>query len=154
HWRRTRPTWRSAATRSSPDVAQSGQMGADRETAMRNQRTILGVLAMLLVVLAGQWLLPDLGRSMTWMVAQSLLVFFLGALAGAWVARGPFVCPALVAWGLVWVLVLWLLQRIAAPVGHWDLAAVLQFNWLALVVSFFATLAGALSAKSLGPRPE
>lgn len=121
---------------------------------MRNQRTILGVLAMLVVVLAGQWLLPDLGRSMAWMAAQSLLVFFLGALAGAWVARGPFVVPALVAWGLVWVLVLWLLQQIGAPVGQWDLAAVLQFNWLALVVSFLATLAGASSAKSLGPRPE
>lgn len=119
---------------------------------MTRSRLVPAVLAMIAILLAADLLLPDLGSSVAWSVGQSVLVFFLAAVAGAWVARGPFAATALVVWALFWAVVAWLLHRIGAPVGQGSFAAILQYNWLAIVLSGAATLAGAVSGKVLAPR--
>ena len=70
-----------------------------------------------------------------------MLVFFLGALAGAWLARGGFVVPALVVWAVFWASVVWL----PSPAG----TALLQSNWVAVRLSGTAAVAGALCGQVL-----
>lgn len=104
---------------------------------------------MAVLPLAGSLLLPDFGASTAWSVVQSVLQLFLGALAGAWLARGRFVIPALIVWALLWASVTWVLHGIAAPVGQGAVAAILQYNWLAIVLSGAGAVAGALCGQVL-----
>ena len=112
-----------------------------------------GAGAMVAVVLAADLLLPDLGDSAAWSLAQSVLVPFLSALAGAWVARGRFVVPALVVWALVWAVVTWVLHGIAPERTGPSVAAILQYNWLEIVLSLAATVFGAWSGQLLARAP-
>lgn len=116
---------------------------------MKHSRTILGMVVMIVLPLAGSLLLPDFGDSTAWSVVQSVLELFLGALAGAWLARGRFVVPALVVWALLWAAVAWLLHGIGAPAGGGSIAAILQYNWLAIVLSGAGAVAGALCGQEL-----
>ena len=84
---------------------------------MTRHRLVFPVLAMTAIALVSGLLLPDPGRSAAWSVGQSVLVFFLGAL----------------------------LLAIAAPVDGPSLGAILQHNWVAILLSGAATLAGALA---------
>lgn len=120
---------------------------------MKHSGTILGVAVMIALPLAGSLLWPDFGDSAAWSVVQAVLAMFLGALAGAWLARGRFVVPALVAWALLWIVFGWLLHGIGAPAGGGSVAAILQYNWLAIVLSGAAAVAGALCGKVLA-RPR
>lgn len=101
------------------------------------------------VLLVAGLLLPDFGHSAAWSVGQSMLVFFLGALAGAWIARGGFVLPALLVWALFWGVIAWLLHRIGAPAGGPAVGEILQYNLWAIAGSGLATLAGALAGQVL-----
>lgn len=116
---------------------------------MKHARTILGMGVMVVLPMAGTLLLPDLGNSTAWSVVQSVLELFLGALAGAWVARAPFVVPALVVWALLWGAFTWLLHAIGAPAGSGSVAAILQYNWLAIALSGAGAVAGALCGQVL-----
>lgn len=106
---------------------------------------------MIVLPLVGSQLLPDLGSSTAWSVVQSVLQLFLGALAGAWLARGPFVVPALIVWALLWTAVAWLLHGLGMPAGG-SVTAILQYNWLAMVLSGAGAVAGALCGQLLAPR--
>lgn len=121
---------------------------------MPHSRPALAVLAMTAIILASGLLLPDLGRSAAWSVGESILVFFLAATAGAWLARSRFVVPALLAWAVFWTAVIGVLHLIAAPAGGSSIAATLQFNWLAIVLSGAATVAGALCGHILAGSPD
>lgn len=116
---------------------------------MKHARTILGMAVMIALPLAGTLLLPDLGNSTAWAGVQSFLELFLGALAGAWLARAPFVVPALVVWALLWAVVTWVLHAIGAPAGPGSVVAILQYNWLAIVLSGAGAVAGALCGQVL-----
>ena len=107
-------------------------------------RTLLGMVVMIVLPLAATVLFPDFGASRAWGAVHSLLEMFLGAVAGAWLARRPFVVPALVVWAFLWGVVTWLLYRIAAPTGNGSVVAILQYNWLAIVLSGVGAVAGAL----------
>lgn len=121
---------------------------------MPRSRLVPAVLAMIAILLAADLLLPDPGRSAVWSVGQSVLVFFLAAVAGAWLARAPFVVAALVVWALFWAGAVWVLHRIGAPVGQGAFAAILQYNWLAIVLSGAAALAGAMAGQVLARGPD
>ena len=120
---------------------------------MSRSRLAAAVLAMTAIALVGGVLLPDLGRSAAWSLGESVLVFFLAATAGAWLARDRFVVPALAAWALLWAAVAWMLYLIAAPVHQASIGAILQYNWLAIVLSGAATVAGALCGRVLAGSP-
>ena len=115
------------------------------EGAITRHPLLFPVIAMTAIALVSGQLQPDPGRSAAWSVGQSVLVFFLGAAAGAWLGGGRFVVPALVVWALFWSAVAWVLLAIAAPVNGPSLGAILQYNWLAILLSGAATLAGALA---------
>lgn len=116
-------------------------------------RPIAGVVTMVAVMLAADLLFPDLGDSSAWSLAQSVLVPFLAALAGAFIARGRFVLPALVVWVLVWAAVTWVMHRIAPAGAGPTIVAILQYNWLEIVLSLAATVFGAWSGQLLGRAP-
>lgn len=120
-------------------------MGAtiDDSSHPRNTtRTVpAGLLAMVAVLLLAGVLFPDARSSVVWSVGQAVLAFFLAALAGAWLARGRFAGPALLVWTVFWALVVWLLS----PAG----TALLQSNWLAILLSGAAAVAGALCGQVL-----
>lgn len=120
---------------------------------MAAPRSLVGVLSMLAVLFAADLLLPDLGPSLAWAAAQSVLVFFLAALAGGWLAGRRFVLPALGVWAAVWLVVGYLLYRIAAPASDAPLAALVASNWLALVLSGAAVVAGARAGQLLSRQP-
>ncbi|HEU4773704.1 MAG TPA: hypothetical protein VFS82_04195 [Lysobacter sp.] len=120
---------------------------------MSRSRLVTAVLAMTAIALASGLLLPDLGRSAAWSVGESVLVFFLAAAAGAWLARDRFIVPALVVWAVFWAVVAWMLHLIAAPVAQSSVGAILQYNWLAIVLSGAATVAGALCGRVLAGGP-
>ena len=119
---------------------------------MSRNRLVVPVLAMTAIALVSGVLLPDLGRSAAWSVGQSVLVFFLAAAAGAWLAGLRFVVPALVVWAIFWTVVAWLLHAVASPAGGPSIAAIVQHNWLAILLSGVATVAGALSGRVLAGR--
>ena len=133
------------ATGGLPGIMAKSLPSRPAEGAMTRHRLVFPVLAMTAIALASSLLLPDLGRSAAWSVGQSVLVFFLGAAAGAWLGGGRFVVPALVVWALFWSAVAWVLLAIAAPVDGPSLGAILQYNWVAILLSGAATLAGALA---------
>ena len=114
-------------------------------------RRLAGAGAMLAVVLAADLLLPDLGDSAAWSVAQSVLVLFLAAAAGAWVARGRFVVPALVVWAVAWAAVSWLLYRIGD--GSQSMGAILAYNAWAVALSGAAAAFGAWASPQLAQPP-
>lgn len=116
---------------------------------MARSRFAAAVLAMAAIALASGWLLPDPGRSTVGSVGESVLVFFLAAAAGAWLARDRFVVPALVVWGAIWVAVVWVLHLVSAPMDPSTVAAILQYNWLAIALSGAASVAGALCGHML-----
>ena len=78
-------------------------------------------------------------------ILGAVYFIFRGEAAGAWLGGGRFVVPALVVWALFWSAVAWVLLAIAAPVDGPSLGAILQYNWLAILLSGAATLAGALA---------
>ncbi len=119
---------------------------------MSRSRLAAAVLTMTAIALAAGVLLPDLGQSAAWSLAESVLVFFLAATAGAWLARDRFVVPALAVWALIWTVVAWMLYLVAAPVHQAPIGAILQYNWLAIVLSGAATVAGALCGRVLAGR--
>ena len=110
-----------------------------------------GAGAMVAVVLAADLLLPDLGDSAAWSLAQSVLVLFLAAAAGAWVARGRFVVPALLVWAVAWAAVSWLLYRLGD--GSQSVGAILAYNAWAIVFSGAAAAFGAWTAPRLAQAP-
>ena len=114
-------------------------------------RPLAGVLAMVAVVLAADLLLPDLGDSAAWSVAQSVLVLFLAAAAGAWRARGRFVVPALLVWAVAWLGMSWLLYRIGANAPPFG--AILAYNAWAIVLSGAAAAFGAWAAPQVAQAP-
>lgn len=116
---------------------------------MARSRILWGAIAMVAVMAAADLLFPDPGRSAVWTSLQSLLVFFLAALTGGWVARTGFASPALLVWALTWTLVAWLLLRIADGAGMVAFAGILRHNWVAIALSGAATLAGALCGQAL-----
>ena len=111
---------------------------------MSKRKTALGVLAMFMVQVVAGALLPDLGTSVAWLVAQSALVFFVAALVGGWVAGHRFLLPAMVVWLLIWIAIVYLLYRIAAPAGPVSIVGMLQYNWVAFLLSGATTAIGAL----------
>lgn len=111
---------------------------------MKHAKTGLGMVVMIVLPLAATVLFPDFGASKAWGAVHSLLELFLGAVAGAWLARRPFVIPALVVWAFLWVVVTWLLHGYGGRTGDASVAAILQYNWLAIVLSCVGAVAGAL----------
>lgn len=121
---------------------------------MKHARTLLGMGVMIVLPLAATVLFPDFGASKAWGAVHSLLEMFLGAVAGAWLARRPFVVPALVVWALLWAVVTWLLHSIAAPAGNGSVMAILAYNWLAIVLSGVGAVAGALTGQVMARTPS
>ena len=111
---------------------------------MKHARTLLGMGVMIVLPLAATILFPDFGASKFWDAVHSLLELFLGAVAGAWLARRPFVIPALVVWAMLWIVVTWLLHGYGGRTGDASVAAILQYNWLAIVLSGIGAVTGAL----------
>lgn len=115
---------------------------------MSRRKTALGILAMFIVQVVAA-LLPDLGASVAWGVAQSALVFFVAAVVGAWVAGHRFLLPAMAVWLLICIAIVYLLYRIAAPAGPVSIVDMLQYNWVALLLSGAATAIGALLGQAI-----
>lgn len=120
---------------------------------MARSRLVGAVLAMTAIALASGLLLPDLGRSTAWSVGEAVLVFFLASAGGAWLARDRFIAPALFVWAVFWVAIAALLHLIAAPADPSSIAAILQYNWLAIVLSGAATAVGAPCGRVLAGGP-
>lgn len=114
---------------------------------MKHSRTLLGMGVMIVLPLAATVLFPDFGASKAWGAVHSLLEMFLGAVAGAWLARRPFVVPALFVWALLWAVVTWLLHSVASPAGDSSVVAILEYNGLAIVLSGVGAVAGALAGQ-------
>ncbi|MGH8075390.1 MAG: hypothetical protein ACREO4_15165 [Lysobacter sp.] len=115
---------------------------------MSRRRTALGILAMFMVQVAAA-LLPDLDASVAWGVAQSALVFFVAAVVGGWVAGHRFLLPAMAVWLLIWIAIVYLLYRIAAPAGPVSIVGMLQYNWVVMLLSGAATAVGALLGQAI-----
>lgn len=74
---------------------------------------------------------------------EAACVGFLVALGGAYVARVPFVIPAVLFATATWMLVIYLLNSIAAAAGQSDILAVAASNALGLLFGNIGAAAGA-----------
>jgi uncharacterized protein YneF (UPF0154 family) len=71
------------------------------------------------------------------------LAAFVGALIGSWIARSYFLLPVVSLWAATWVYVVYVLYMIAEPViGDDALVGILQHNWLSIILSAGALVAG------------
>ena len=117
---------------------------------MSKQNILLGLLVLVVVQISGGELLRLLGAGQPgdepW---QSVLVAFVGAFAGGWVARGRFVLPAMTFWFVLWVVVGCIVYGIAASAGQASVVSMIRFNWIAMVLSGAATGTGAWLGQSL-----
>ena len=116
---------------------------------MSKMKIALGMLVMFTVQLVAEALLPGSGHAAAWSLAQSALVFFIAALVGGWLAGRRFLLPAVATWLLIWVAIVYLLYRIAAPAGPVSIVGMLQYNWVDLILSGCSTVAGALCGQML-----
>lgn len=115
--------------------------------------TALAVMA--LVHIGSSELLNALGVELPGQTTtQSVLVSFAAAFAGGAYAQRHFVLPALSMWAALWVAIVYMLHVMAGPNGESCLLQTLQLNLVAIILSAFATIAGAsLGRMSSSSRP-
>lgn len=111
---------------------------------VNGKRMILGIIGMLATAWAlGQVSeLLSLGRHIP-DAALGGLGWLIAALVGGSIARSGFVPVAVVAWLLVWGVIIYTLYQIARPVGQASLSGIVSYNAVALGISLAATCIGA-----------
>lgn len=128
------------------------------------KRIGLGLLTAILIAAAFDWapsFLPDTwarerlgGYFYIWPGVEGAFVGFVAALGGAYVARVPFVIPAVLFATGNWILVVYLLNSIAGAAGQGDILAVAGSNALGLLSGIFGAAAGANLGGRLSKRDE
>lgn len=84
-----------------------------------------------------------LGFFYIWSAVESALVMFVAALAGAYVARVPFVVPAVMLVAVNWSLTVYFSNSIATAAGQGDLLAVAGSNIPGLILGGVGATIGA-----------
>lgn len=84
------------------------------------------------------------------MALYSALVTFAGSLVGTWVARSHFLIPVACLWVATWAYLTYVLYLIAAPVQSSSVVlGILRENWLSIVLSALALVAGWAIGRSI-----
>lgn len=118
---------------------------------MDTKRILLGLAAAAVFgLIAGE--LISLANFNLSPVMRSVVLSFLAATIGAFIARRGFVLPALGLWFVGWLLVVCLVYFIAAPTGQASLLAIVQINLLSMVFSALAATVGALAGQAIAAR--
>jgi hypothetical protein len=94
------------------------------------------------------------GYFYVWPGIEGACVGFLATLGGAYVARVPFVFPALVFAIGSWIFVVYFLNSIAAVAGQGDILAVAGSNALGLLFGILGAAGGAYLGGRLSRRDE
>lgn len=120
---------------------------------MNTQRILLGLAAAVVSELvAGQLL--SLTNLSAGPVVQTVALTFLGAAVGAFVARRGFVLPALGLWLVEWLVVVYLLYRVAQPSGQASIRAIVQLNLLSIVLCALAVVGGVWLGQAVARRSQ
>lgn len=120
---------------------------------MNTKRIVAGIVAMV----ATAWAVSFVGQMLNLdrFLADPIsggLGLFLSALVGSFVARSRFVLPALSLWLVLWVAIIYVLYRIAGPVGAPSVIGLLSYNAIALIVSLVGAYSGAVLGQHLSRR--
>ena len=122
---------------------------------MTKTKILLGLGVMAIIQIGANELMSALAASQVLhATAQSIVIAFTGALAGGWVARRGFLLPALMLLVVIWAAMTYILYSIAAPTGQASVLSILQYNWVAIVVSGVATGLGAVVGQKLAGIPS
>ena len=122
---------------------------------MSHKRIWLGlaslILAHIILSMITQAILPESTASIT---AQSIVVQFLAAIVGGFVARERFILVAMGVWAALWAAVLYTLYLIAVPTGQASILSIIQHNVVTLLLSGAATVVGVHLGQALATLRE
>ncbi|HEU4670863.1 MAG TPA: hypothetical protein VFR91_09140 [Dyella sp.] len=120
---------------------------------MKMKRIALGLAASVTFGLIAGWLL-SLAHITIDSLLQIVLVGFVAATIGAFIARRGFVLPALGLWLVQWLVVVYVLYWIAEPTGQASALAIVQRNMPGFFLSAAAVASGALLGQVFAGRAQ
>ena len=114
-----------------------------------NKRIIFGLLAAIAIQTTLGYFFS---LSLLSTTIQSALACFIGAAMGTYVARRNFILPAILLWSLTWFLMFYILHRISG--NETNIFGLVQYNWIAMLVSLLAALLGCIAVNALNSRNQ
>jgi hypothetical protein len=94
------------------------------------------------------------GYFYVWAAVPGACVAFLAALGGAYVARAPFVVPAVVFAIGTWAVLIYVLNSIAVQAGQGDILAIAGSNAPGLLLGIVGAATGAYVGERLSRRSQ
>ena len=114
-----------------------------------NKRVLFGLVAAIASQVIFGYLLSFLLISTA---VHSGLICFIGAAIGTYVARRNFIIPAILLWSFNWLLIIYILSAMSD--FEKDTVTLIQFNFIAMLVSLIAAIVGCISVNAFNSRNQ